>query len=378
MFSQKGKTPEQQQKTWPQVAEDVRDLIGHCSDAAAMTERSSDQALVRAFEEHGEIVEGQVNVRPKSRADSMQNPSDPDATFDGHQGPGYPVPMVETCGDNEVQLIVGALAQTASEHDAHALKPMLEQLKEPELLPESMLADTAFGSDANVQFAAELGVELVSPVSGPTGEEKAAEATATSDAPPAMEPLSVDDFAIDEWTGTVESCPSGKMPLTVLYDAETETTTMGMKPEDGNACPFFEACPMKKKGTKYEMKYTGKQRRLDERRREQETKPFQERDAKRSGMESTNSGLKRRMGLGKLRVRGMKGVAHALYLRIAGWNMLRAAQSSKLKAKIRGILAQRGLLGRFLACKFRLYLKNLAPWPTAAAKMLALALRPTR
>ena len=175
-----------------------------------MTERSSDQALVRAFEEHGEIVEGQVNVRPKSRADSMQNPSDPDATFDGHKGPGFQVQIEETCGDNEVQLIVGALAQTASEHDAHALKPMLEQLKEQELLPESMLADTAFGSDANVQFAAELGVEWVSPVSGPTGEGKAAEATATLDAPPAMEPLSVDDFAIDERTGTVESCPRGR------------------------------------------------------------------------------------------------------------------------------------------------------------------------
>ena len=80
--------------------------------------------------------------------------------------------------------------------------------------------------------------------------------------------------------------PSRKIPLTVLYDAETETTTMGMKPEDCNACPFIEACPMKKKGAKYEMKYTDKQRRLDERRREPETKPFQERDAKRSGMEA--------------------------------------------------------------------------------------------
>jgi hypothetical protein len=31
-----------------------------------------------------------------------------------------------------------------------------------------MLADTSYGSDDNVQHAATLGVELVSPVSGPT------------------------------------------------------------------------------------------------------------------------------------------------------------------------------------------------------------------
>ena len=46
-----------------------------------------------------------------------------------------------------MQLIVGALAQTAAEHDANALAPMLEQLQQQGLLPESMLADTAYGSD---------------------------------------------------------------------------------------------------------------------------------------------------------------------------------------------------------------------------------------
>ena len=64
--------------------------------------------------------------------------------------------------------------------------------------------------------------------------------------------------------------------------------------EDCKACPFFAACPMQKKGSKFEMSYTDKSRfhrdRLEERRREQQTKPFQERYAKRSGMESTNPG----------------------------------------------------------------------------------------
>lgn len=345
LFAQKKQSTEQRTKTLQSRragTEDVRDLIGRFAGDEAMTTRSSYQALVRVFEEHCEVVADKVQVRPKSTGDSLQNPSDPDATYDGLKGQGYQLQISETCGEeNDVQLIVGALAQTAAEHDANALAPMLEQLEQQELLPESMLADTAYGSDENVVLAESKDVELVSPVAGAKLEE------ATPTAAPALEPLSIDDFAIDERTGKVNACPSGKIPLKVICDKATATTTIEMKPEDCKTCPFFAACPMQKKGVKFEMSYTDKQRRLDERRREQQTDAFRERYAKRSGLESTNSGLKRRLGLGELRIRGMKAVAHALYLRVAGWNMLQAARSASLLAKVRAILAARGLLGRF-------------------------------
>ena len=374
LFSGKKQSPEQRTKTLQQVAEDVRDLIGRFADDASMAGRSSYQALVRAFADHCEIVADKVKLRPKAKVDSLQNPSDPDATYDGHKGQGFKVQISETCGEGDVQLIVGALAQTAAEHDANALKPMLEQLKEQELLPESMLADTAYGSDENVRLAEALDVELVSPVAGPKGEEKVEETAPTADAAPALEPLSIDDFAIDERTGKVNACPAGKIPLKVLCDAQSQTT-IEMHPEDCKACPFFDACPMQKKGSKFEMSYTDKQRRLEERRREQQTEPFQERYAKRSGMESTNSGLKRRLGLGELRVRGMKAVAHALYLRVAGWNLLQTARSAGMMAKVRAILAQRGLLGRFFGRQFGWERKHTAPRPSQPAKSRALTIQ---
>jgi hypothetical protein len=374
LFSQKKKSPEQRAKTLQQVAEDVRGLIERFAADASMTGRSSYQALVRVFADHCEIVADKTRVRPKAKADSLQNPSDPDATYDGCKGQGYKLQISETCGEGEVQLIVGALAQTAAEHDANALKPMLEQLQEQERLPESMLADTAFGSDENVCLAEAMDVELASPVAGPKGDEKAEAASPTVEAAP----LSIDDFAIDERTGKVNACPAGKIPLKVICDAPSQTTTIEMPPEDCKACPFFDACPMQKKGSKFEMSYTDKQRRLEERRREQETKPFQERYAKRSGMESTNSGLKRRLGLGQLRVRGMKAVAHALDLRVAGWNMLQATRSGGLMAKIRVILAQRGLLGRFFDRWFDGNRKPAAPRFTRPAPSRALELEPSR
>jgi len=344
LFAQSSKSPEQRAKTLQQVAEDLRDLIDRFADQANLNARPSYQALVRMFEEQCEIVEDTIQVRAKSGGRSLQNPSDPDATYDGHKGQGYKVQLSETCGDdNEVQLLVGALVQTAADADADAVAPMLEKLKESDCLPESMLADTAYGSDENVQRAAAAGVELVSPVAGPKVDttEPTVEGSVVE---PAPAKLSIDDFALDERTGKVDACPSGKIPLRVLYDAEKCETTIEMNAADCQGCPFGSACPMRRKpGGKYEMSYTDKQRRLEERRREEQTEPFRERYAKRSGLESTNSGLKRRQGLGRLRIRGMKGVAHALYLKIAGWNMLRAVASAKVMAKVAGLLARLGL-----------------------------------
>lgn len=88
--------------------------------------------------------------------------------------------------------------------------------------------------------------------------------------------------------------------------------------------------------------YTDKQRRLAERRREEDTDAFRERYARRSGIESTNSGLKRRLGFGQLRVRGKKAVSHAIYLKVAGWNLFRAAASGKLIGKVAAAMGRLG------------------------------------
>ena len=56
--------------------------------------------------------------------------------------------IAETCSpENEVQLITGSLPQTAAEADAGAVVPMLDQLEKSKLLPEEMLADTAYCGD---------------------------------------------------------------------------------------------------------------------------------------------------------------------------------------------------------------------------------------
>src|SRR5208283_3372633 len=166
------KDAEARQRSRLQAAEDLLLIIDHFADQPAMTARSTYKSLETIFGQQCEVVEGKVTVRAKTGGNCIQNPSDLDATYDGHKGPGYQVQITETCRpENEVQLITAALPQTACESDEAALVPMLEQLEEAGRLPEDLLVDTSFASDDNVQAAAERGVELIGPVPGRAPED---------------------------------------------------------------------------------------------------------------------------------------------------------------------------------------------------------------
>jgi len=362
LFSTKGMSAEQRAKGRQQVAEDMRDLINRFADHASLNTRPSYQAMVTVFAQQCEIVNDAIVVKAKTGGNCVQNPSDLDATYDGCKGPGHKTQLVETCSEeNPVQLILAALPQTAVESDPSALEPVLADLKAKELLPKELLADTAFGSDENVQKAAALGVELVTPTPGtssadsPAPNVETSAAPQTKDVPPPtsadmpmsvpLEKLTIEDFAVDERTGKVDACPSGRIPLKVLYNqgAHQDQTTIEMNAEDCEHCPYRSACPIEKtKKGKYTVKYAAKQRRQEERRREENTEAFRQRYARRAGVESTNSGLKGKHGMGELRVRGSPAVRHAVYLKVSGWNLCRATASGLLTSRVAKILAKLG------------------------------------
>ncbi|MGA8346922.1 MAG: transposase, partial [Isosphaeraceae bacterium] len=323
------KDAEARQRSRQQAAEDLLWIIDRFANCAGMTGRSSYKALVTIFNQQCEVREGKVVVTAKTGGDCMQNPSDAEAGYDAHKGQGYQVQLAETCSPaNEVQLITGALPQSAAEPDGGAVVPMLDQLKESKLLPEVMLADTLYGSDENVQAAETRGVELAAPIPG---------------CEPEIDPaaLTLDDFAVDERTGRVEACPQGHTPLVVERNEEAGTTRIEMAPEVCGGCPFHNACPIHKtRDGRYTLEFTDKAHRLAGRRREQETPVFTERYARRSGIESTNSGLKNRLGMKRLRVRGRGSVFRVIVHKVAGWNVLRAAASQKMRAWVSGQVAQ--------------------------------------
>jgi len=319
LFGDSGKDSESRRLLRRQVAEDMYLLIRRFADAAEHTNRNSYKSMERIFYEQCEVHEEKVCVKNKTGGNVMQNPSDPGATYDGHKGPGYQVQLSETCHpDNEVQLITCALPQTAVEPDSTATSEVLDTLEESKLLPAELLADTHYCSDENVQDAAARGVDLVGPT--PPG----------SGGPQDIDQLNTDDFDVDEQTEEVICCPAGHQPESSVHDKQTGKTRTIMPESACGQCEYVDECPIRKSRHGYQLDHTAKERRLAGRRREEATEVFRERYRIRGGIEGTNSSLKRRTGLGRLRVRGQPRVFRSILLKVAGWNILRAAACAKM------------------------------------------------
>jgi len=298
------------------VAEDLLFVVNRFAEDEAVANRVSYQAMVRVLEEQCDVSEEKVEVKAKTGGDVMQNPSDPDATYDGHKGPGYQVQIAETCSEsNDVQLITGVEVEPAHTSDQGAVEPMLGQLEEHGRQPDAMYADSGYGRDENVVAAAERGVDLQSPVGGPAPQNEGN--------------LTVDDFVVDEESETVVRCPNGCQPQSSVHDADAGQTTTVMRSSDCAGCEFGSRCPVKKSSGRFVLHHTPAQRRLAARRAEQATDAFKENYAIRAGGESVNSGLKRRTGMGRVRTRGQPRVRMAVFFRCAGWNMMRAFAALK-------------------------------------------------
>ena len=88
---------------------------------------------------------------------------------------------------------------------------------------------------------------------------------------------------------------------------------------------------LRRNATVIKVDHIAKQRRTAARRHEEATDVFRERYRVRGGIEGTNSGLKPRTGLGRVRVRGGPRVFHPIHLKITGWNILRASVCAKMR-----------------------------------------------
>ena len=320
LFADTKKDGESRRLLRQQVAEDMHFIIRYFGPKAEYNGKDTYKAVERIFYEQCEVHEEKVIIKKKTGGNVMQNPSDPDATYDGHKGQGYQVQISETCHpENETQLITCALPQTAVEPDTTATSEALDSLEGSELLPREMFADTHYCSDENIQAAAERGVELVGPVQCGSLIDKD------------VDNLNVDDFDIDEETEEVVCCPDGHKPASSIHDKQTGKTKTVMPSSTCSQCEFRKECPVEKCRDGYCLYHTAKQRRLAGRRREENTDVFRDRYRIRGGIEGTNSGLKRKTGLGRLRVRGQPAVFHAIYLKIAGWNILRASVCAKMR-----------------------------------------------
>lgn len=307
--------PSESRKTLRQVARDLFGLIRQFKGCPEIEAMYSYKLLARVLKDQCNLTEDQdnpVEVKlPKEIAsDSLQNPSDPDATYSGHKGQGYHVQIMETfCGDkdskkNFLNLITHVEVEPAHNSDAHALIPAIESASKLDLKPSQLMADSLYGSDENFEQAKAMDVELIAPTMGTTREGE----------------LSLCDFQISD-KGRVLACPQGHAPAKI---EKKRRHSVGFAAQHCRDCPNVSSCPVSKGKKYFYLRFTDKEMRLAQRRAYEQTNEFKERYRMRSGAEATMSEYDRRTGVKHLRVRGIKAVSFCATLKALGVNIFRA------------------------------------------------------
>jgi hypothetical protein len=321
--------PSQSAKTLSAVASDLYRLVVQFENHPQVADMYSFNQLQRIVSEQCDLAEDGGSVALKAakdiRSDSLQNPSDPEATYSSHKGQGYQVQIMETYTETEdpeersreLNLITHVELEKACQSDSQALLPAIESTLVRGLGPAQVTADAAYGSDDNIGEAAHLGVEVVSPA---LGTEQRSEAK-------------LSDFEFSD-NGHVLRCPTGQAPQ--VSRKKKTRFSQGFDPRVCEKCPLVDSCPVKKGSRHCFLRYSEKEMRIARRRAEERTDGFKQRYRWRAGVEATMSQYDRLTGVKHLRVRGFKAVSFAAVMKAAGLNIMRAAAVARARRRAGG------------------------------------------
>jgi IS5 family transposase len=355
--------PSESSKTLKSVAKDLYYLITSFESHQEVQNMKSFALVQRVFNEQCELKETNgfqdhlLEVEPKPakqvKSDSLQNPSDPDASYDGHKGKGYQVQIMETCSEvkseDKPNLITHVAVEPAHCHDSKALDPALQATEYRGVKPKELLADSLYGSDENTLNAKQQGVHLVSP---------------TLMAATKTDKLHLDAFLFNG-KGRIKQCPSGKSPLS--QQVKQDIVIAKFEKEQCRICPKRDQCPVKDQKKTTAIRYSHKDVRLALRRNYEKTPEFTQKYALRAGVEATMSEYKRITGVGKLRVRGLKSVSFCATMKALGVNILRSSKAyfatgndriAPLSARVCNLFADLVLLFWILSQKVRNKMKT--------------------
>ncbi len=367
--------PSESEKTLSALGEDLLFLVETFVGEKAVSEMTSFRLLYRLFSEQC-VAQSDPATRKKTfrvktnqeiPSDSLQNPSDPDATYCGHKGQGFQAQIQETYvplpppvdGDTTreaeapLRLALSVAVEQAHRSDAHALLPALADVTERGLAPQVLLADSLYGSEHNVAEAAAAGVEVVAPVPGGQREGKT---------------FRLAEFSFTE-EGGIALCPAGHVPASdsiVRKHREVVFSTAHCL-----GCPKRKGCPVKSVRKGYGFTYDQKQVRMARRRAREKTAEFADRYRHRSGVEATMSALDRLTGVKQLRVRGINAVRFAVTMKVLGLNIFRSAAFVRQKSKGKrhrnssGLPLREAVIGLYAVCRRRwhLFLTHVATEP---------------
>lgn len=196
----------------------------------AYGELSEYQQLKRMVAEQTEATEQGWKLREKISPQSLQNPSDEDATYRekaGKKHKGYVGNFMETFDDEGAIITSMDYAPNTHSDIAFSRSVVVEEQASPEQ-PVTILTDGSYGSDELVALAEQNHVNLVT--------------TALIGKTP--DPI-MSEFAIDEESKTITSCPAGHAPISCQYKEKTDSYYAHFNKGTCSTCPLRHHCGVK-------------------------------------------------------------------------------------------------------------------------------------
>jgi hypothetical protein len=240
---------------------------------------------------------------------SMQNPSDPDASYNRHKGKGYETQLAETCHpDNPFQLITYVDVHGAHIGDQKTTLAFIEATQARGCGPKTLLADTNYNSGKNLLGAAALGVDLLAPTPGKVD----------------LDDFSLLDFQFGWDTFRVGQCPEGHAPSRQNDTQDGQGANIHFDRETCQACPSRDSCPAGKNDG--HLRITLEALALAGSRAREATSEFKIAYKRRSGMEATNHELKTGHDLDQIWTRGLERVTFAVLMKALACNVKRYAR----------------------------------------------------
>lgn len=294
----------------------------HLCKGQSIEETEAFNILARMLKEQTVNKDSMVKLKPSKevRPDSLQNPTDPDATYrtKGNKGHvGYVANIVETF-DNDHKIITQYDLKQNTYSDQKFSKDTINKLGKQEN-EVNMLVDGAYYSHDLSKEAKENNINLI-----PTGlvgrsvnEENAG----------------FKDFEIDEKEQVVSKCPMGHKPVKSTF--KRGAYTAHFTKEICDSCPNFPNCPLKSQKKRYFFQVTETKFHRAKLMVEMKTDEYKKIASKRAGVEGIPSVLRRRYNIDHLPVRGLVRSKIHLGFKISAINCKRLIKSrlySRIKA----------------------------------------------
>ena len=324
----------------------LEELAGYLNDLVSLFEGRTDEPyllLRRLLSEQCATDGGSVQLKKRTEGPSLQSPHDPDASY-GHKGAGYSVHITETCNnEGRPEIITDYEVHGAARSDIGKAADVIERLDSAGLKPETLFADGGYPSVPSALKITEKGTELMAPVNrSRMGDDVAGR-----------------DLFVFNADGHVLACPMGHAPLDHRILSRNNTTGRSLHAVfDGDtcrSCPMLDQCPVRTPNHRdkgcgprdtagdFRLEITRGLRLRDEMYAAQKTREWKDRYSIRTGIEATNSELKRAHGMTRLRLRRLVKVCFCVACKVMACNIKRWARARALLKWLHGMTA---ILGR--------------------------------